>query len=1067
MSLNLYISNDIEKLSAKLADNIKHNPLDLYQREAIVVQTDGMSRWISIKVAEKNKIFSNFEFFSPNKLLFELFRIAGIYNPGLYDTNNLKWIIYDIIGTGEFKSKFFSTYSYFENDKIKQLQLATKLADLFDQYVIYRPDYIRLWNENKSPDIKNQFHEKWQKWVWIKIKEKIGNRAFDKVQMRDALLERFEDRDFASRVKSKFPRISLFGFSLFTLFHIEVFLSALKEIIDVDFYLTNPSPEDYWFKDIKEKTKVKIEDKSNTSAEVLKLTVGNQLLMNQGRTAKDLFNMLFDIDEIFNVMDNETYINPPSEDSLLHIIQNEIYHNTGNGERKPITKELLNDESIQVASNYTAVREVETLYNYLLKQIDENDYKLKDIIVQTTNIDLYTPIIKAVFDNAETKIPYAIADRSYKGNDNLIGILKQLLSLQKDEFTSENILQLLDYDIIRKKFGISNIKTIRTLVKKANIRHGIYGKKENDTLFVSWKYGLEKILLGYAIKSDALMNSPNNGYEIIPLNIAERDYAIEGLRLKSFVDTLIYFVNLRAKPRRLSEWREYIFDFIDSLLEIEDDAINELNYIFDKLSFSDEVTEVLDDKISYEVFFKAFVDSLYENNRNGRFISGQITFCSMIPMRSIPYKVICVLGLNAKTFPRKQSDVSFDLIKSEHRKGDRNLKETDKYLFFETLLSAKERLYLSYLGINIKDNKELPASIVIDELLDYISLKSGTDISKTSLITKHAIDNYDSRYYDKKQPLYYSYLSYGKDNNVNNLIKAEKDKVILKRSISISDIFDFYKNPVKWYFVSVLNINYNEDSILLPESEIFELNRLEKNKLKYEILDNQKTGFHTGDLKKKIISGELPLKNMAKFEVESTVEELEPAIEKLNFIKSNRSPVSIEFEVSLKDSVLYGEIDNVYDNEIILVDLSTDYKKSIVFLKIYSWICSVAELPVDKFTLLYYDKKKAILKTESITPVDNQKSELNLERVVELFIKGNEEILPFMPLASYEYLRKYNGKSGNHSTAYKAFIKILEDKAKYNQYIDKAMEKNVFHEYANQEDGVILRTAKLFFGNEI
>ena len=351
--------------------------------------------------------------------------------------------------------------------------------------------------------------------------------------------------------------------------------------------------------------------------------------------------------------------------------------------------------------------------------------------------------------------------------------------------------------------------------------------------------------------------------------------------------------------------------------------------------------------------------------------------------------------------------------------------------------------------------------------MDYIALKSEVDISNTKLITKHAIDNYDRRYYDKKQPLYYSYLSYGKDNNVNNLVKAEKDKVILKRSISISDIFDFYKNPVKWYFVNVLNINYNEDSILLPESEIFELNRLEKNNLKYEILDSQKTGFQIGDLKKKIISGELPLKNMAKFEVESTVEELEPAIEKLNLIKSNRSPVTIEFEVSLKDSVIFGEIDNVYDNEIILVDLSTDYKKSIVFLKIYSWICSVADLPVDKFTLLYYDKKTALLKTESITPVDKLKSVLNLEWIVELFYKGNYDILPFLPLASYEYLRKYKGKTGNHSTAYKAFIKILENKAEYDQYINKALEKNVFHKYANQEDGVILRTAKLFFGNEI
>jgi len=472
MALKLYISNDIEKLVGKLADTIKENPLDLFQKEYIIVQTSGMSRWISVKTTENNKIFSNFEFLSPNNLFFELFKIAGIYNSNLYDTNSLKWIVFDILGTKEFKNNFSNTHSYFNNDRIKQLQLATKLSDLFDQYVIYRPDFIRNWNNDEEIIIKNSltYHEKWQRWIWSKIKEKLGSEAIDKVQMRDELLEKFNsDSAFVDTIKKKFPRISLFGFSIFTMFHVEVFLENLKDIIDVDFYLFNPAPEQFWFHDIKDKTKVKVERFVGKTAEEMKLMVGNQLLMNQGKTAKDLFLMLFSNDEFINLMDNSSLINPPDKDSLLHTIQNEIYYNVSNAERDDIDEKILKDSSIQIASNYSALREVETLYNYLLKQIEENNYQLKDIIVQTSSIDLYTPLIKAVFDNAEVKIPYTIADRSYAGNDNLVSILKQLLSIQKDEFTSEDILQLLEYDIIRKKFGISNIKIIRTLVDMANI----------------------------------------------------------------------------------------------------------------------------------------------------------------------------------------------------------------------------------------------------------------------------------------------------------------------------------------------------------------------------------------------------------------------------------------------------------------------------------------------------------------------------------------------------------------------------------------------------------------------
>ena len=1068
MSLKLYISNDIDKLALKLASNIKSNPLELYQKEVIVVQTDGMSSWISLKMAENNKIFSNFLFLSPNNLLFELFRIAGINNSGIYDTNNIKWIIFDILSEKEFKSRFYHVYLYFENDKIKQLQLATKIADLYDQYVIYRPDYIRLWNENKSPEIKTYLanHEKWQKWIWLKIKEKIGTKAIDKVQMRDALINKFDDKNFISKVKSNFPRISLFGFSLFTLFHIEVFISALKEIIDVGFYLTNPSPEDYWFKDIKEKTRVKIEKSSGISTGDLKLVVGNQLLMNQGKTAKDLYNMLFDIDEIFNIMDNESYVNPPVKDSLLHTIQNEVYYNIPNVNRDIIPKKLLNDGSITIASNYTEVREVENLYSYLLKQIEENDYKLKDIIVQTTDIDLYTPIVKAVFDNAKVKIPYSIADRSYAGNDNLIGILKQLLSLQKDEFSSEDILQLLDFAAIRRKFDISNIKIIRTLVEMANIRHGINGSPQNDTVYVSWNYGLERVLLGYAMKSDSLITLPNKDYEILPLEIVEGDFAKEGLKLKYFVDTLIHFVNSRSKHRSISEWREYIFEYIEQILTIGDDSINDLNYIFKKLSFSDEIIDIIDEKISYKVFSNAFLDSLYANNRSSRFISGKITFCSMIPMRSIPYKVVAVLGLNAKTFPRKQTDVSFDLMRFEHRKGDRNLKETDKYLFFETLLSAKEKLYLSYIGISVKDNSDLPPSPVLDELIDYISLKSEIDPNSSKMIIRHAIDNSDIKYYSDIDSKYYTYLSYGKNKDSLEFgNKTDKQLNHFTKYIDFDELTTFVENPVKWHFTKSLNINYCENSISLPETEIFELDSREKYKLKNEIIKSQIIKFHPESLKKKIIKGELPLKNMASFELERTIEELSPVLDYYNNLISGKTPREIEFELLIGKNTIRGKIDNIFDNDIIVVNLSSSHFKSLAILKLISWICSAADIPVNKFILLYLKDNK-ILKIKEVEKIYKEKALDKLKVVVEFFNNSLEKIIPFIPIANYEYLRKAKGKSRKAGTPIEEFLKALDKKSKYDRYIEKVLEENVFEKY-NEVENDILKLAQLFFDDEI
>src|SRR5690606_1374019 len=102
------------------------------------------------------------------------------------------------------------------------------------------------------------------------------------------------------------------------------------------------------------------------------------------------------------------------------------------------------------------------------------------------------------------------------------------------------------------------------------------------------------------------------------------------------------------------------------------------------------------------------------------FISNGITFCSLIPMRSIPFKIIGLLGMNHDNFPRKENRLSFNLITEKHQLGDRNIKDNDKHLFLETILSAKEYLFISYIGKSVANNTTLPASILVEELIDYI-----------------------------------------------------------------------------------------------------------------------------------------------------------------------------------------------------------------------------------------------------------------------------------------------------------------------------------------------------------
>ncbi len=1070
MPLNTYISNDVENLAGKLAETIKSKPLELYQKESIVVQTEGMNRWLSVKISERNKIFSNFEFFSPNNILFELFKVANLRSADIFNTGNLRWLIYKILGSSDFKKKFTRTFQYFEGDKIKQLQLATKLADLYDQYSIYRPDYIRSWNNDKVAEVKQTFvyHEKWQRWIWNKIKEEVKDYDFDKVEIRDRLVDKLtNDPDFIEKIKKKYPRISLFGFSIFTPFHLEIFLGALKDHIDVDFYLFNPAPEDFWLQDIPEKTKIKIEDFYGKSARELNLTVGNNLLMNLGKTAKELYLMLFENETFINNLDNETLTQPPDLDTLLKRIQYEIYHNINESQREKIPESLIFDGSVSIISNYSMVREVEALYNYLLKQIQENGYKPVNIIVQTTNIDAYTPYIKAVFDNSPVKLPYKIADRSYAGTDNLVGILKQILTLQKDEFTSENVLQILEFEEVKNKFNINNISKIRELVDKANIRHGIEGDINNDTIFVSWKYGLERILLGYAMHHDSLYQLPGKDYLTIPLDIAEGEYAVEGLKLKAFIDKLVLFLDNRSQKRTLEEWRIFITDFIDEIMLIPDDKSDQLNYILDKMSFPDIIDELLDEKFSYEVFSRAFIDSLYMNNRLGKFISGNITFCSMIPMRSIPYRIVGILGLNQGVFPRKNKDISFDLIMSDQRYADRNIKDSDKYLFLESLISAREKLYLSYIGQSIKDNSDIPPSPVIDEVLDYIESGSGIEDLKDKLIIKHPLHSFDNKYYDDNFPDFYTYLDYGQKADLADISVVKPEEELENDEISIKKLVKFFKDPVKWYFNEKLKIYYNAQDVLLPETEVFEVDNLTKHNLKSNILKIKEENVLEEYIITEIIKGDLPLKNNSRVEIEKIKDDLSDLIEIYRMETNGYQERSFYVEIKLRTGItIQGEINNVWNDKIILPVLSKSFEKYYVELQLYRWICSLADLPVNNFMILSNEEERNLI----LGTVNKTEAEENLIRAIEYFEQGQKEVLPFYPTASFSYTNKRYKPGRSQKMPIDAFIDSLDttakeesDKVSYiDPYLKKLNRENNLANFKEKEDD-IREIGDLFF----
>ncbi len=473
MSLQIYGSNSLEHLAKRLAADLQLYGGSVFEQKYIVTQTQGMNNWLKLKVAAELGIVANCRFLKPNEMVNEVYFRLISGNKQALSAETLHWILFSILATPDFQNKFRKIADYYTQDDVKRMALAEKVADLFDQYQIYRPEMIIDWNENS---LLFEGKSGWQKYLWVQAKALLGNEMPDKTVTGKHILETLQKAALQQKVKSQIPSIHVFGLSIITTYHLHI-LFELSRYIDVTFYLLNPAPNVYWFDDRSEKQLALWRQKSKLKFnDQPLLSNGNALLTGWGKVLQDTFSMFFETDEFLNqYYDLET--DEPAPVNLLGKIQNDIFYNKPEAERNIIQPGDLSDGSITINSCHTPAREVEVLYNYLVHLVttSPSQFSARDMVVMVSDIDLYAPYIKAVFTSAPYQFPFTIADESFSATDNLFTALQSILSLTEENFGAEEVLQLLDSEYIRKRFSLINKEWIRKVVNLANIRFGITG----------------------------------------------------------------------------------------------------------------------------------------------------------------------------------------------------------------------------------------------------------------------------------------------------------------------------------------------------------------------------------------------------------------------------------------------------------------------------------------------------------------------------------------------------------------------------------------------------------------
>ncbi|WP_089726565.1 exodeoxyribonuclease V subunit gamma [Candidatus Thiosymbion oneisti] len=841
--LQIYHSNRLEALVEELA-RITAAPLaDPFQSETIVVQNQGMARWIAQQLAQHNGISAQLDFPLPARFLW---RVLQVWLPDApdatrFDKGALLWRVYKQLPDLLDRSAFAPLARYLADDTsgLKLYQLARRIADLFDQYLVFRPDLVLGWEQGTD--------RHWQAVLW----RALGADG-DQVHRAQLLAELESAMTRGEPDTGALPkRVCLFGLSALAPVHVRM-LGALASWIPVHLFFLNPCRE-YWSDLVDERGQARRRARAQRAGQpdpTGLLDLGNPLLASLGHAGQIFLDQLLEL----GGLDHDCFVSPRG-DSLLRRVQRDLLELIDPQGLEP--QVIARDErSIQLHSTHGPLREIQVLHDRLLHLFEVIDgLEPRDIIVMAPDIDRYAPYVEAVFGAADgpMRIPWSIADRRIAGERPVLEALRFLLTLPSSRFEAGELLSLLEVPALRRRFDLDQqgLERIRTWVQESGVRWGEDGAMRADLGLPdepanTWAFGLRRLFLGYALPPDA-DDEPYAG--VLPYPDLEGSEAADLGQLAALVETLGVWRRHLAVPRSLAGWRSAVNELLAACFAPDDEEEALLQLVRDGLDEAAILTATVgfDRPVGLDVL-RALVRDLMDDNRGAhRFLTGRVNFCNMVPMRSIPFRVVCLIGMNGTDFPRTQRPLSFDLMARHPRRGDRSRRRDDRYLFLEALLSARDVFYLSWVGNDERDNSLKVSSVVIDELLDYLRrgyrLPDGADLVE-QLVVRHPLQPFSRRYFNPGDERLFSYAQTWLEaarTQVEGEIPAFCDAELPEpgeafRTLELEDLIRFLRNPARYFLTERLGLSLPEEAEALPDTEPFDAAGLERYRLDQALL---------------------------------------------------------------------------------------------------------------------------------------------------------------------------------------------------------------------------------------
>ena len=1094
---HLYQSNKIEALLAQLVKLLLQQECSPLKSQTVVVENPGLAHWLKMQMANSLGIAANIEFPMPSRFFWQVQRTVQpeLDDESVFSKDTLTWLVLECLNNEEMinRPSFELLRSYLtvtssedgqvetseQQQAVKLYQLASNIADLYDQYLVFRPDWIKAWQDKDfrmgDEPLDDQL---WQGQLWIELIELAKQKGLS-VNHRASMLQDFMHVLKDGDNKASLPNdVIFFGFSTLPKHQIET-LSLLSQHMDVHVLTPNPSMH-YWGDVMNETVQAKLRMR-NKSVELA--DAGNDLLASLGTMGKDFQQMLLDIEHI----QEQPMFYESEGDSLLSTIQNQILTLQQAKDLKTPIAEA--DKSIQVVGCHSAMREIEVLHDHLLNLFSNTQVEPQEIVVMIPDVACYAPYIDAVFNSSKIRIPYSISDRPVQAEHPLLAAFIAILELPKGRFNFSDVMSLLEVPAIYRAYGISEhqLPRLKTWLSEAGIRWGYDSEHRSKQGLPNWDqntwvYGFKRLLMGYAVSSNHLISG------ISPIqNVEGLDASLLGPVIQ-FVDHLHDFIALSECSSHANVWSEKLHLFINQVFDITDTEQIVIEHVYQVLESWVQSTQSVsfDGELSFSVVVEGIKQRLQKAGGSQHFMVGKVNFCTLLPMRSIPFKVVAVLGLNDQDYPRSVTPNSLDLMRFKRRIGDRSRRDEDRYLFLEAILSARDSLWLSYKSRDQKEDKPMTPSVVLAELLDY--LQEGFEypdgqMPLDKLFVQHPLQPFNEQYYAKSSPLF----SFNKDwlaAHNSNLARNESLTKPLdiegsvdknsgqvayqshhgqenqdKPEILLEDLIQFYQNPSKYYLNQNLNISLslwaesqeNEEPFDLDGLALFKLKERTLENAKRQILNSQKDDYQeTSNIsinQVSISSGQLAYGEIGDRQWQALQSSVSPLLDQceLHMVNPISSPIEINyvyrslFSESAKDNglksiatSLLGWVSAIFDETLVYAIPSNLKSKHVIKLLIeHAALCVMGRQYSAKLIC-----QNAIV---NIQPMAKSDAVEWLKPLIEYFLLAKQHAIPLLPETAWELSRpaKKGGREYNNSKhAFDAFNGVAGDFGKAGEKED-------------------------------